>query len=205
MSYRKLIGFIVVLALLMGISVVGAQDDALRTAALPDLGSISYPIESYSLRPGELSIPAEQASAVMFPGAYSIVPNDSFVAEQQAQDQIAYAVHVAPVIAPEGVTAETLWTLLGKLALAQYEGVDAANISVFELNGLPAVRVDRVPTPLVEIASHVLVLNGSVVIEMVVLPARIYGAPAHNDFMTGDADANPGISEAIIQSFIAAA
>jgi len=65
--------------------------------------------------------------------------------------------------------------------------------------------VDRVPTSLVEIASHVLVLNGSVVIEMVVLPARIYGAPAHNDFMTGDVEANPGISEAIIQSFIAAA
>jgi hypothetical protein len=192
MVSRKLIVLIVLIVTVLGAFHVGAQDiDKYLIVDLPDLGSVTYPMNEYSLRPAsDFSVPVERSAEVIFPGFLSITPNDRFVAEQRGEGKMVYSVHFAAVIAPEGTTGENLESLLGKLPLVSYEAeaLDGKTVAVFEHNRLPAVRVNGVTTGLVEIVSHILVLNGGNIIEILVTPAKSYAAPEFNSFVTGDAD-----------------
>lgn len=202
---RKLVWLVITVLMVVSVFSVSAQsDEVLRKADLPDLGSITYPLDTYSLRPtSDIQVSQERLGEVLFPGVMTISPNDSFILEQQEAANVVYSLHFAPIIAPEGTSAETLPELLGQLPLIAYEAsaLEGMNIAEFDFNGLPAVRVDNVSTDPVEIASHILVLNGSTIVEILVLPARLYGAPNHLAYMTGDAEANRGIAEQIAASF----
>jgi hypothetical protein len=192
MLSRRLIVWIVVVVSVLGTLQVSAQNiDKYLIVDVPDLGSVTYPMDTYSLRPAsDFSVPVERSAEVIFPGLLSITPNDGFMAEQRGAGKMVYSVHFAAVAAPEGTTAENLEALLGKLPLVSYEpeALDGKSVAVFEHDGLPAVRVNGVKTALVEIVSHILVLNGGSIIEIFVTPAKSYAAPEFNSFVTGEAD-----------------
>lgn len=206
MLNRKLIVWVVVIVTLLGAFRVGAQDiDKYLIVDVPDLGSVTYPMDAYSLRPAsDFSVPIERSAEVLFPGFLSITPNDGFMAEQRGAGKMVYSVHFAAVVAPEGTTAENLESLLGRLPLVSYAAaaLDGKSVAVFEHDGLPAVRVNGVKTGLVEIVSHILVLNGGSIVEILVTPAKAYAAPEYNSFVTGEADGrNLALAEQIWVSF----
>jgi hypothetical protein len=190
------------------ISTVAHGDDSkMRVAQLPDLGSFAYPVESYSLRPDASGIATERMTEVLFPGAFSFLPNDSFAYMQMDAGHMVYTVRVAAVVAPAGVTAATLGEQFGKLPLLTYDAavLSGKTVQTLQIDGLSTVRVDEVaftsgmtPAP---VASHLLVLNGGVVIEIVILPTTLVGAPLHNEFATGDPATNRQLVEDIVASF----
>lgn len=206
MLRRKLIVLAVVVVTVLGAFQVGAQDiDKYLIVDVPDLGSVTYPMNEYSLRPAsDFSVPMERSAEVIFPGFLSITPNDGFVSEQRGDGKMVYSVHFAAVVAPEGTTGENLESLLGKLPLVSYEAdaLDGKTVAVFEHDGLPAVRVNGVMSGPVEIVSHILVLNGGSIIEIFVTPTKSYAAPEFNSFVTGEADGrNLALAEQIWVSF----
>ena len=85
MWFRQRIVWIVLLMSLMGGISVGAQAvENYLIVDLPDFGSVTYPMETYSLRPAsDFSVPQERSGEVLFPGFMSITPNDGFLAEQR--------------------------------------------------------------------------------------------------------------------------
>jgi hypothetical protein len=192
MWFRQWAVRIVLLMSVLGVVSVGAQAvESYLIVDLPDFGSVTYPMDTYSLRPAsDFSIPQERSVEVLFPGFMSITPNDSFLAEQRGAGKMVYSVHFAAVAAPEGTTADDLVGLLGQTPLVSYEASALASITpaVFTHNGLPAVRVNNVMSGSLEIVSHILILNGANLIEVFITPAKSYAAPAFNDFVTGEAD-----------------
>ena len=179
-----------------------ADDQTVRVLSLPDLGSVEYPLDTYSARADLSGLQNDATSDILFPGAFTIAPNDAFVYQQLALGNAVFTVRIASVLPSIGVKAEALPTLFGALPLMAYEqdALNGVEIQRLTIDGLPAVRVNNVVNGAEKIAAHMLVLNGAMVVEIVVLPAKLTGVPMHNAFMTGNEDANREIYEEIIAS-----
>jgi hypothetical protein len=196
----------VVLALTL-LAPVGTSHRALaqdtRRIELPDFGSFSYPVATYSVMPDTFSISAEDMANVVFPGAWIISPNDSFIYEQLAQGNMVYTMRLAAITNTNNVAAENLATLLGTLPLMRYEAVGAlegATVEQTQVGGMPAVKASGVTFAEGAKATHLIILNGNTLVEIVIMPTVLYGAPNHNIFMTGNADPNLAVMESILAS-----
>lgn len=179
-----------------------ADDQTLRLLSLPDLGSLEYPLDTYSARADMNGLHNDETSDILYPGAFTIAPNDSFVYHQLEAGNTVYTVRIASVLPTTPVKADALATVLGTLPLIAYDkdALNGVEVQTLTIDGLAAVRVNDFMAGGEKVATHILILNGVMVVEIVVLPAKLTGAPMHNDFMAGSADANRVIYEAMLTS-----
>jgi hypothetical protein len=187
---------------LNSVRTVHADDQTLRLLSLPDLGSLEYPLATYSARADMNGLQNDATSDVLYPGAFTIAPNDAFVYQQLELGNAVYTVRIASVLPSVPVKADALPTLLGTLPLSAYDkdALNGVEVQTLTIDGLPAVRVNNFAADDQKVEAHLIVMIGVMAIEIVVLPAKLTGSPMHNDFMVGNADANRAIYEAMIES-----
>jgi hypothetical protein len=157
-----------------------AQDEPTRTYNAPSLAAFDYPLDTYSVRQGQYPCMVEgEVSPITFPGVISIEPNDSFIyAENQGT---VYKITIASQLNDEGVvTEENLEDTFGTLALLQYEPVTIRQLRVesFELDGLPAVRVDDIPVGQNGVAAHIIVASRFQLFEIIIEPVMVNNSNA---------------------------
>ncbi|MBI5666702.1 MAG: hypothetical protein HZC41_01730 [Chloroflexi bacterium] len=192
------------IALMSAASMAGAQEDtaaSLRRVSVPDLGSFEYPLALYSVRAGML--PPAASETLLFPGAVSVEPNDSFV--YQDDQGVVYRLTLAAFV-DESVTADTdPASRLGQSPLLPYEAsaLDSLDVATVTIGGLPAARVNDLPAGVVNqagVAAHIVAVAPGRVLELVVEPVMLFGAPNHNEPMAGDTDMNRSLYEDILAS-----
>lgn len=179
-----------------------ADDQPMRLLSLPDLGSFEYPLATYSVRADMMELQNDRISEILFPGAFTIAPNDAFVYQQLDRGNTVYTIRIASVLPSTSVKAEDLPRMLGTLPLLAYDQADLSGVTIRQvtIDGMPAVRANNFMIGVEKVAAHIVVKVGATVIEIVVLPTKLTGSPMHNTFMAGNEDANRSIYEAIIAS-----
>ncbi|MBX3086441.1 MAG: hypothetical protein KF716_32700 [Anaerolineae bacterium] len=179
-----------------------ADDQPMRLLSLPDLGSFEYPLATYSVHADMMELQNDRVSEILFPGAFTIAPNDAFVYRQLDLGNTVYTVRIAPVLPSTSVKTEELPKLLGALPLIAYDQADLSGVAIqsVTIDGFPAVRADNFMVGAEKVATHIIVKVGATVMEIVVLPTKLTGSPMHNTFMAGNENANRSIYEAIIAS-----
>lgn len=168
----------------------------LRNHHAPDLAYFDYPLDTYSVRQGQVPFPpAGEISPILFPGVVSIEPNDSYIyAENQGT---VYKISMASVANTDSVqTVDTLPQLLGTLELMRYDAItlEGLEIETFEMDGLPAVRVNDLPTGLNGVAAHILAVSRNQIFEIVVEPVMV------NDENSEATETNRTVYETILSS-----
>jgi hypothetical protein len=196
-KFSRMLWFtIAVVAIVIAIQSVRAQDEPTRTYNAPDLAAFDYPLDTYSVRQGQYPcMPTGEVSPITFPGVIEIEPNDSFIyAENQGT---VYKITIASQLNVDGaVTEENLADSLGTLALLQYEPLTIRQLLVesFELDGLPAVRVNNVSAGQNGVTAHIIAASRAQLFEIVVEPVMV------NDADTDASAANLEAVQKIIDS-----
>lgn len=145
-----------------------------RTYNMPDIGTVEYPLAFYSVWngvPGGTSRDGE----IFFPGVITLRPNDSVI--YGVQFDTAYQIRIAMSEATGDLDA----SMLGSGPLFQYEPglINSADVQEFSLNGVPALRVDNVPTGMYgEITTHIVAVVDARMVEIIVEPIGEVGGNA---------------------------
>lgn len=183
---RKVMWLIIIVAVSVGGYLVGAQEATPevttavediaeeRTHTIPDIGTITYPLESYSVLTA-CGCDSSRAADIFFPGVVTLYPNDHVV--HGTAFDTAYRIKIAMVAVEGDLDA----SMLGTGPLVQYDAdiFDPGDVTRLNLNGTPALRIDNLPAgPAGTVTMDIIAVVNDRMIEILVEPVADVGGTA---------------------------
>lgn len=164
---------VIVLPLVLLTQISAQEEIPTRVYTAPDMGSFTYPLDTYSVRNWLTGLPEAQQQRVVFPGIITIDPNDSLIYGDEPGN--VYRIRIASVVNETAYTEADLPGLFGTLPLVQYTPDMIGNRQIIELQvgRLPAFRINDVPVGQFGLEAHIIVLNEAQIFEIIVEPVAL--------------------------------
>lgn len=173
----------------------GAETEEWKSYQADSGYRIQYPLALYSLRAG-LSGPH-----VLFPGVRVVEPNDAFTYRDPSQ--AVYKLSIAVSTNEQGLTMAEPAALLANSAFIVYEPTLLADhtLQQIELDGIPALRVDDLPTGPAGITTQIVALHNDFIYELLVEPHIVTTNQADSWVESVPNTANHDLIEQIVGTF----
>lgn len=156
---------------------------------------IQYPLALYSLRLGQ------SGPNVLFPGARVVEPNDAFT--YRDPKQTVYKLSIAASTNEQGLSMEDPEALLANSAFIAYDPALLASYTIqqISLDGVPALRVDDLPTGPVGITTQIVAIHNNFIYELMIEPHTVTTNQADPWVESVPTAANYNLIEQIVGTF----